>query len=446
MQNGATKNGKSKRKLAAKQRFHIVEFANPSGETAFRVTGYLPNGDRVRENFKTQEEAVGRRAELDIEAANIVTTTATRMKATRLTDEQIKAAERVFARIGDRSLDEMADYFIKNYREPVRQMTVTAAFDLFIADRKKQNRRPDTLRNLNGRIGMFSRLHGTKNVAEVTFDDCRDFVFRDGTSPRNQINDRLAVSNFLNWCVRRQFAVMNHMEAVDKPAVDSQEPSVLSLGDCRKLLAGSRDYKGGLLLPYVVMSLFAGLRPTELSRLTWNRVDLNEKTITLDGSMAKTRQRRIVKLPDNAVDWLLPLAPKHPDFVPAAFQRHFGRVKHAAGFNGPDGGKDENGKKLRPWVQDYMRHTAISMYLAKHKHEGEAATWAGNSPNVIHRHYKGLVKEADGNVFWMLTPATVLSEVVKFPSVGAKRKRARQRSKGDRAPHGQVQAVSGQAA
>ncbi len=26
------------------------------------------------------------------------------------------------------------------------------------------------------------------------------------------------------------------------------------------------------------------------------------------------------------------------------------------------------------------------------KHEGEAATWAGNSPNVIHRHYKGLVK------------------------------------------------------
>jgi len=36
-----------------------------------------------------------------------------------------------------------------------------------------------------------------------------------------------------------------------------------------------------------------------------------------------------------------------------------------------------------------MRHTAISMYLAKHKDEGEAASWAGNSPNVIHRHYKG---------------------------------------------------------
>jgi len=420
MKTSASKpNAKAKRKLAAKERFHITHFVNPSGENAFRVSGYKPNGERVRENLKTQEEAVGRKAELDIEAANIVTTTATRMKATRLTDEQIKIAERIFARIGDRSLDQIVDYFDKNYREPVSQMTVVDAFDLFIADRTKQNRRPDTLRNLNGRVGMFSRLHGAKYVSEVTFDDCRDFVFRDGTSPRNQINDRLAVSNFLNWCVRRQFTTTNHMAKVDKPAVDANEPQVLSLTDCRKMLAGARDYKHGLLLPYVAVSLFAGLRPAEVARLTWDRVDMKEGTITLDGSMAKTRQRRIVKLPENAVDWLLPHAPKHPEFVPAAFQRHFGRVKHAAGFNGPGGGEDERSKKLRPWVQDYMRHTAISMYLAKHKHEGEAATWAGNSPNVIHRHYKGLVKDADATEFWNLTPAAVKSEIVTFPATVA---------------------------
>ena len=205
---------------------------------------------------------------------------------------------------------------------------------------------------------------------------------------------------------------------MDKPAVDSHEPCVLSLADCRKLLAAARDYKEGRLLPYVAVSLFAELRPTELSRLTWERIDLTEGTITLDGSMAKTRQRRIVKLPENAVAWLLPLAPKHPDFVPAAFVRHFGRVKRAAGFNVNEGGK-KGGKKLRPWVQDYMRHTAVSMYLAKHKHEGEAATWAGNSPNVIHRHYKGLVKYADAAEFWKLTPATVKSEIVTFPAKAA---------------------------
>jgi hypothetical protein len=29
------------------------------------------------------------------------------------------------------------------------------------------------------------------------------------------------------------------------------------------------------------------------ARLTWDRIDLAEGTVTLDGSMAKTRQRRI---------------------------------------------------------------------------------------------------------------------------------------------------------
>ena len=35
--------------------------------------------------------------------------------------------------------------------------------------------------------------------------------------------------------------------------------------------------------------------------------------------------------------------------------------------------------------------------------------WAGNLPNFIHRHYKGLVKETDATEFWEITPATVKS-------------------------------------
>ncbi|MGZ4987664.1 MAG: tyrosine-type recombinase/integrase, partial [Limisphaerales bacterium] len=263
------------------------------------------------------------------------------------------------------------------------------------------------------------------------------------TSPRNQINDRLAASNFLNWCTRRQFATANNMAPIDKPAVDTHEPRVLSVGDCRKLLAAAREYNGGTLLPYVAISLFAGLRPAEISRLNWDRIDLTDGTITLDGSMAKTRQRRIVKLPENAVAWLLPVAPQRPVLVPAAFARHFGRIQKAVGFGNHEFEVARQTKAhekavakakkagralpptpakvapLRPWVQDYMRHTAISMYLATHKHEGEAASWAGNSPNVIHRHYKGLVKEADAKEFWGTTPANVKSEIAKLP-VGTK--------------------------
>src|SRR5205823_4433814 len=87
----------------------------------------------------------------------------------------------------------------------------------------------------------------------------------------------------------------------------------------------------------------------------------------------------------SAIDYVV----AKPSFAFTNFQRDLAKVKNAAGFNGKEGEKG-----LRPWVPDYMRHTAISNHFAHHKHEGETASWAGNSPNVIHRHYKALVKEA----------------------------------------------------
>jgi hypothetical protein len=49
------------------------------------------------------------------------------------------------------------------------------------------------------------------------------------------------------------------------------------------------------------------------------------------------------------------------------------------------------------------------------KHEGETASWAGNSPNVIHRHYKALVKEADAKEFWEITPDNV-AQIIPMPT------------------------------
>jgi hypothetical protein len=59
---------------------------------------------------------------------------------------------------------------------------------------------------------------------------------------------------------------------------------------------------------------------------------------------------------------------------------------------------------LKPWTADVMRHTGISNHLAEHQHEGKTATWAGNSPDVIQRHYKGLVSRKDAKAFWAIAP------------------------------------------
>jgi len=64
--------------------------------------------------------------------------------------------------------------------------------------------------------------------------------------------------------------------------------------------------------------------------------------------MAKTRQRRIVKLSDNAIAWLEPYAVSRPPFTFTNFQRDFAKVKNGAKFNGKEGTKG-----LRAWVYEH---------------------------------------------------------------------------------------------
>jgi hypothetical protein len=48
----------------------------------------------------------------------------------------------------------------------------------------------------------------------------------------------------------------------------------------------------------------------------------------------------------------------------------------------------------------------------------ETACWASNSPNVNHRHYKALVKEADAKEFWEITPTSV-GKILPLPAAVA---------------------------
>ena len=102
--------------------FNINEFRNPNKTTSWRVTGTKLNGERVRENYKTELQALGRRQELEIEAKNVVPDK--RFTTTRLTSEQEAEAERAFAELNGKPLMDAVRFYLGNYREPVKKITV----------------------------------------------------------------------------------------------------------------------------------------------------------------------------------------------------------------------------------------------------------------------------------------------------------------------------------
>jgi hypothetical protein len=55
-------------------------------------------------------------------------------------------------------------------------------------------------------------------------------------------------------------------------------------------------------------------------------------------------------------------------------------------------------------THDVMRHTFISMFVAKFRSIGEAALQAGNSESIIRKHYLDLKDPADADLFFGIMP------------------------------------------
>jgi hypothetical protein len=55
-------------------------------------------------------------------------------------------------------------------------------------------------------------------------------------------------------------------------------------------------------------------------------------------------------------------------------------------------------------THDVLRHTFISMFVAKFRSMGEAALQAGNSETIIRKHYLDLKSPAEAELFFGILP------------------------------------------
>lgn len=396
--------------MADKDRFSIRPFVNPSGETVHRVTGRKLDGTQVRENFRGFREAVARKHELDLEAINIEQSVT--LKPTRLSDDELAQAERSCTKLQGTShtLEFAVTWFLTHWRPPSSSPTVESAYGQFIKEKQAQNLRPRTLQDYRSRVGALVKAFGIKFVDEIITDDIRALVYRDDVSALSKNGDRRALYTFFDWCVLNGHCTSNPVKRLARARTERKTPAVLSLPEVEALLSAARVYKSGATLPYLALALFGGFRPNELAELAV--VDLSGKTVTVDSCIAKLRQRRVVEDLDTALRWLLPYQGRM--IIPPNFRRDFDAVRRQAGFKGSNYRKGDEQRK--DWVPDLLRHSALSFHFAKFRDEKRTAAWAGNSPDTLHRNYKGLVTSEDAEAYWSLAPDSATCKILALIS------------------------------
>jgi site-specific recombinase XerD len=330
--------------MAKRSRFSIKPFTNPSGQRVYRVQGRMPNGDRIRLNFQSHEQAQAKRDELEIKAANSSVT----LKPTRLTDEQLADAEAAFRKLPGKSLLAIVEDYIAKGTHDLSNKLVTDAVDEFLIEKAKKNLRPMSMLELRSRVGLLKKVFPAKAVSEVIPADLRGVIFAPKLKPRTSGHLRSKLHTFFEWCRRNRYCSHNPVSPISAPIVDDHSPEILSLSEVLTLVSNAVKFKKGKLVPYVVLSLFGGLRPTEVRNLAPSDIKLKERVIIVQGGSSKHRRRRVVHIRANLKKWLETYLPNR--IVHSNFPKDFDNVRRMSGFKGAQPKLTDD--HLKKWVPD----------------------------------------------------------------------------------------------
>jgi len=152
-------------------------------------------------------------------------------------------------------------------------------------------------------------------------------------------------------------------------------------------------------LPALAIGGFAGLRSPEIERLEWQEINLVERFIEVKKGKSKTAARRLVPITDNLAAWLGPYANCRGRVWPGGHDDFYDAQQRTA-----EATATETLAAVK-WKTNALRHSFISYRLATVQNVNQVALEAGNSPQMIFRHYRELVRPADAKKWFAIEPS-----------------------------------------
>lgn len=175
------------------------------------------------------------------------------------------------------------------------------------------------------------------------------------------------------------------------------------------ILFKTAEKKQPAILPALTALFFAGVRPHEMMRLTWDAVDCEARVLRLGAAVTKTRTMRNVELSDNAVVWFK----AHRStglLVPSEAQYRTMREEVMKAAN------------LKKWPVDIARHTFATATYQSTGDAGKTMKQLGHfgNPDIFARHYKGQPWSAeDAAAYWQIKPnKKAATTVIAFAAAG----------------------------
>jgi len=380
----------------------VYRCRRPDGQWSYRVANRA-DGRRRWETFKTEVEALTRAQELarlladrQVDAAAIPRQQAVQYRAAEAAlapfGVDVAAAAHCVADclrlVGDlQALREAARTYALHHRS-VQAKPLREAVAEFLALKESQGASARTIQDLKARLGRFCAEFADRAVKDISTADVQRWLDGLHVAPRTYSHYRRVVHTFYRWAVNRAYAAANPAAPIAIPKAPPPPVPIYSPEELAKLFAAAPpDY-----VPCLAIGAFAGLRSAEIERLQWSDIRLDRREIVVGADRAKTATRRIVPICDALAAWLAPYAGRQGPVWPGNHEAYYVTQRRTAAAAG------------LKWKPNALRHSYASYRFALIRDAGRVAGELGNSPAVVHRHYRELVSAADAERWFATGP------------------------------------------
>ena len=367
----------------------------PSGQISWLVSlGRDANGKQRWKRFNDKNEAIAHRETLEIAKAN------EGQLIWSLSPEQRSEAVKSYKLLEpfQANLFDAAQYYVEHVLHFRNSPSIEDLVKQLVERMEKNGRRFRSVKDVRTRLEKFSENFKGRRLSEVTLEELKNWFDKLALSSRSISHYMTKVSQLYNYAIRHNWCAENLVNRLDRPSIEESDVGIFSPDEALRLLQHA-DAAEIELLPYIAIAFFAGLRSAELQQIEWSAVKISERAIIVGAAVAKKRGQRVVDITDTLAAWLAPHIKTTGTVTPHGYRLRPRLLKLA-----------KEAKVI--WKRNGLRHSFCSYHLAAFGDPIKTAYQAGNSADMIHRHYKALVTTADAERFWNLRPTSAVNHTV----------------------------------
>jgi integrase len=286
-------------------------------------------------------------------------------------------------------------------RQPIKSAPMRVVIHELLAFSKRDNsaRHTGTLRH------HLLPLADDTPIDKVTVGELERAIQNPEWSKRTRHNHAVSIGILFHFAQRKGYLPKGELESdkIERIKLVARTPAIFTPDELCAIL-NHIPVEG---IPFVAIGAFAGIRPQEIQRLTWEDIDLPGKFIKLTSDKTKTKRRRVVPLSDNLVAWLTEVSGPDSNIRPDTSvcpkrDPHKGYTVPAAKTAG-----------VR-WRQNGLRHSFVSYHLALEQNAAKTAMISGHTEQQAEEHYKELVTQADAQKWFSIFPSCIEGEITAY--------------------------------